>query len=36
MQLKVVNLLTGLFRRVDGVLPWAGASLIAVARRPSA
>jgi len=27
--------LTGVFRALDGVLPWAGASLIAVARRAS-
>jgi SAM-dependent methyltransferase len=33
VQLKAVNLLTWLFRRLDGVLPWPGASLIAVARR---
>ena len=32
-QLKAVNLLTWLFRRLDSVLPWQGASLIAVARR---
>ena len=33
VQLKAVNLLTWLFRRLDGVLPWPGASLIAIARR---
>ena len=33
-QLKLVNLLTWLFRDLDRVLPWEGASLIAVARRP--
>jgi len=35
-QLKAVNLLTWLFRRLDAVLPWAGASLIAVAHRQPA
>lgn len=34
-QLKAVNLLTWLFRRLDRVLRWHGASLIAVARRPA-
>lgn len=34
LQLKTVNVLTGMLRRLDAVLPWAGASLIAVARRP--
>jgi glycosyltransferase involved in cell wall biosynthesis/phospholipid N-methyltransferase len=33
VQLKAVNLLTWLMRRLDNVLPWQGASLIAVARR---
>jgi len=33
VQLKLVNLFTWLFRRVDRLLPWDGASLIAVARR---
>jgi len=33
-QLKVVNSLTWLFRRVERVLPWQGVSLIAVARHP--
>jgi glycosyltransferase involved in cell wall biosynthesis len=32
-QLKIVNLTTWLLRRLDQVLPWEGASLIAVARR---
>jgi SAM-dependent methyltransferase len=32
-QLKVVNLMTWLFRLIDASLPWHGASLIAVARR---
>ncbi len=36
VQLKAVNLLTWLFRRLDGVLPWQGASLIAVGRRAPA
>ena len=35
VQLKIVNLLTGLFRRLDDVLPWHGASLIGVVRRPA-
>jgi SAM-dependent methyltransferase len=35
-QLKVVNLMTWLFRRLDPNLPWAGASLIAVGRRREA
>ena len=34
IQLKAVNLLAGILRRIEPVLPWAGASLIAVARRP--
>ncbi|MFI5396488.1 MAG: glycosyltransferase [Candidatus Binatia bacterium] len=34
VQLKAVNHLTWLFRRLDGVLPWHGASLVAVVRRP--
>jgi glycosyltransferase involved in cell wall biosynthesis len=34
VQLKLVNMFTWLFRRVDPILPWRGASLIAVARRP--
>lgn len=33
VQLKAVNLLTWLFRRLESVLPWHGTSLIAVARR---
>ncbi len=33
VQLKVMNLMTGLFRRLEDVLPWHGASLIAIARR---
>jgi glycosyltransferase involved in cell wall biosynthesis len=33
VQLKLVNLFTWLFRRIDRFLPWEGASLIAVARR---
>ena len=35
VQLKIVNMMTWLFRRLEGVLPWHGASLIAVARRPA-
>jgi SAM-dependent methyltransferase len=35
VQLKMVNLLTAIFRALDAVAPWAGASLIAVARRVS-
>ncbi len=34
VQLKMVNLFTWLFRRLDTILPWEGVSLIAVARRP--
>jgi glycosyltransferase involved in cell wall biosynthesis len=34
-QLKLVNLTTGVLRVLDRVLPWHGASLIAVARRPA-
>ena len=34
LQLKLVNLFTWLFRRVEKVLPWPGASLVAVAERP--
>lgn len=34
LQLKVVNTMTWLFRRLDRMLPWEGASLIAVARKP--
>lgn len=34
LQLKIVNQLTWLFRRLEHVLPWHGASLIAVVRRP--
>jgi glycosyltransferase involved in cell wall biosynthesis len=33
LQLKIVNQLTWLFRLLERVLPWHGASLIAVARR---
>jgi SAM-dependent methyltransferase len=33
-QLKIVNMMTWLFRRLEDVLPWHGASLIGVARRP--
>jgi glycosyltransferase involved in cell wall biosynthesis len=36
VQLKILNSLTGLFRRLDSVMPWQGASLIAVARRQDA
>lgn len=32
-QLKIVNSMTWLFRRLERVLPWQGVSLIAVARR---
>jgi SAM-dependent methyltransferase len=35
VQLKVVNMLTWLFRWLDRVLPWDGASLIAIVRRPA-
>ena len=34
LQLKVMNLSVWLLRRIDSWLPWHGASLIAVARRP--
>ncbi len=34
VQLKIMNLMARLFRRIEPVLPWHGASLIAVARRP--
>jgi glycosyltransferase involved in cell wall biosynthesis len=34
VQLKIINQLTWLFRRLEHVLPWHGASLIAVVRRP--
>ncbi len=34
LQLKAVNLMTWLFRRLEPVLPWPGASLVAVAERP--
>jgi 2-polyprenyl-3-methyl-5-hydroxy-6-metoxy-1,4-benzoquinol methylase len=33
LQLKIVNTMTWLFRRVDDLLPWEGASLSAVARK---
>ena len=33
-QLKIFNVMTWLFRRLERVLPWSGASLIAVARKP--
>jgi hypothetical protein len=33
LQLKIVNMMTWLFRRLDDTLPWQGASLIAVARK---
>jgi glycosyltransferase involved in cell wall biosynthesis len=33
VQLKIVNSLTWLFRRLEKVLPWQGVSLVAVARR---
>ena len=33
VQLKTMNLMTGVFRLVETLLPWHGASLIAVARR---
>jgi glycosyltransferase involved in cell wall biosynthesis len=35
LQLKVFDSLVGLLRRVDRLLPWEGASLIAVLRRPA-
>jgi len=35
VQLKAVNILTWLLRLLDHVLPWPGASLIVVARRPA-
>jgi len=34
VQLKIINQMTWLLRRLDPVLPWHGVSLIAVARRP--
>ena len=34
LQLKIVNSMTWLFRRLERLLPWQGVSLIAVARRP--
>jgi glycosyltransferase involved in cell wall biosynthesis len=34
LQLKAVNISVWLLRRIDGLLPWQGTSLIAVARRP--
>ncbi|HVN86447.1 MAG TPA: glycosyltransferase [Candidatus Binatia bacterium] len=34
VQLKAVDLLTGIFRRLDRVLPWRAASLLVVARSP--
>lgn len=34
VQLKTVDLLIWLFRRLEKILPWPGVSLIAVARRP--
>jgi hypothetical protein len=34
LQLKIVNMMTWLFRRLDNALPFQGASLIAVARKP--
>jgi SAM-dependent methyltransferase len=33
VQLKIVNTFTWLIRRLDGILPWQGVSLIAVARK---
>ncbi|MFI5365438.1 MAG: glycosyltransferase [Candidatus Binatia bacterium] len=33
VQLKIVNVMTWLLRRLDHLLPWDGASLVAVARR---
>jgi SAM-dependent methyltransferase len=36
LQLRVVNQFTWLFRRLEAFLPWAGASLIAVARKNGA
>jgi glycosyltransferase involved in cell wall biosynthesis len=35
-QLGMFDRLVGLFRRVDGLLPWQGTSLIAILRRPGA
>ena len=35
IQLKGVNLMTWLFRLLDPILPWQGASLVAVARWPA-
>jgi glycosyltransferase involved in cell wall biosynthesis len=35
LQLKILNHITWLVRRIDGFLPWHGASLIAAARRPA-
>jgi glycosyltransferase involved in cell wall biosynthesis len=32
VQLKIVNLMTGMMRRIEPLLPWHGVSLIAVAR----
>jgi SAM-dependent methyltransferase len=34
LQLKILNMMTWLFRRLDNALPFQGASLIAVARKP--
>ena len=34
VQLKIVNHMTWLFRRLEAVIPWHGTSLIAVARKP--
>jgi SAM-dependent methyltransferase len=33
-QLKVLDWMIWLIRRIDGILPWPGVSLIAIARRP--
>jgi hypothetical protein len=35
VQLKLLNVTIWFWRRVDGLLPWHGTSLIAVARRAS-
>jgi glycosyltransferase involved in cell wall biosynthesis/ubiquinone/menaquinone biosynthesis C-methylase UbiE len=36
VQLKVLDWMIWLIRRIDGALPWPGVSLIAIARRPAA